>query len=208
MQLTVFGASGAIGSRIVDEALGAGHVVRAFTRSPDRVRVDSRVAPAIGDLADPASIRAAIEGAHAVIWAVGATSNAPDQPPLFEAAARSVVAAMQASGVRRLVALSGAAITLPGERKPAGGRLMSAFVSIAARHVVEAKRREATVFSGSDLDWTLVRPPRVIPGPPAATYRAGARLEGMRVSDGSLARFMVRLVGERAFLGEAPFISD
>lgn len=207
MRVTVFGATGAIGQKVVAEALSAGHTVRAFTRDAARLPADAGITPVVGDLADPARIRAAIEGSEAVIWAVGATANTPDQPPLFEAAARSAVDAMRALGVRRLVALSGAGITLAGERKPLSGRLMTAIVGVLARHVVEAKRREYEIFSRSGLDWTIVRPPRVAPGPAGRTFHAGSHLQGRTVSDGTLARFMVLQLTDPTYIGGAPYIS-
>lgn len=206
--VTVFGATGAIGSKVVEELLAAGHTVRAFTRDPSKVPGDARITPHVGDLTDAGSIRDAVEGADAVVWAVGATSNTPDQPPMFEAAAQALVDAMRAGGVRRLVAVSGAGITLPGEKKPLPGRVVTALVGRLARHVVDAKRREYEVFSTSGLDWTLVRPPGVVPGPASETYRAGPRLGGMRVTDGTLARFMARQVDDRTYVGAAPFVSQ
>ena len=209
MLVSVFGASGGIGGHVVAAALEAGHDVRAVTRSP---RNDdgggSRVTWIEGDLADVASIRAAVERSDAVLWAVGATRNTADQVPLFENATRALIAAMEELGVSRLVALSGAGITVDGERKPLGGRLMSAFVGLAARHVVAAKQREYDLIKQSRLDWVLVRPPRVVPGAATGQYAAGDALKGSHVTQGDLAAFMVAQLSDSTYLRRAPFVAS
>jgi putative NADH-flavin reductase len=189
------------------KALAAGHRVRAVARDPEKL-ADEGIETVAGDIADLDAVRRAVEGADAVIWAVGATSNTADQPPAFESGARNVVAAMREHGVRRLVALSGAAITVGDERKPFGGRVMSAIVKVAARHVYESKRREYEVFAQSGLDWTLVRPPRVSEG--SATGRAflGAELHGSKVTQGDVAEVMVGALLDETSHRAAPFVSS
>ena len=74
----VIGATGSVGSHVVDELLGRGVPVRAFVR--DRARastvLDGRVEPADGDVIDPASIRAALDGVERVFLC---TPNHPQQ---------------------------------------------------------------------------------------------------------------------------------
>ncbi len=209
MLVTVFGASGAIGEHIVAAALEDGHEVRAVTRSPrgdDGGRL--HVTWVQGDLEDVVSIPSAIEGSDAVVWAVGATRNTADQVPLFENATRALIAAMDELGVPRLVALSGAGIAVDRERKPLGGRLMSAFVGLAARHVVAAKQVEYDLIKQSRLDWVLVRPPRVVPGAATGRYAAGDELKGSRVTQGDLAEFMVAQLTDSTYLRRAPFVAS
>jgi putative NADH-flavin reductase len=208
MTIAIFGSTGGVGRRVVEQALAAGYNVRALVRDPAKSRPENAVTTVIGDITDADAVERTVETADGVIWAVGATRNSRDQVPIFESGARNLVAAMKRHGVRRLVALSGAAITLDGERKPVGGRLMSAIVGRLVRHVVEAKRREYEVFKASDLDWTLVRPPRVVEGPPTGRYAAGNLLVGRTVLQGDLADFMLREVRDEKYLRAAPYISS
>jgi putative NADH-flavin reductase len=206
MRIAVFGATGGIGRQVVEQALGAGHEVRALVRDESRAVEREGVSAVVGDIVHADAVARVIDGTDGVIWAVGATRNSADQVEIFERGARNVVAAMNRHGVGRLVALSGAGITIEGEQKSLGGRLMSAFVAVAVKHVVEAKRREYEVFSGSDLDWTLVRPPRVIEGPRTGRYVAGERLIGRSVTQADLAEFMLKELVERDWVRSAPFI--
>lgn len=206
MTVTVFGASGAIGRQVLEQALAAGYTVRAFVRDAAKSPTDARVTTVVGEITDADRVAEAVQGADAVIWAVGPSRNAADQVQVFESGAQNLVAAMKKHGVSRLVALSGAGVTVDGERKPLGGRLMSGLVSVVVRHVVEAKRREYGVFKTSGLEWTLVRPPRVVDGPPTGRYVAGGEETGSRVTQGDLAAFMVRELEERRYVKAAPFV--
>jgi putative NADH-flavin reductase len=208
MRICVVGATGGVGRHVVEAALAAGHDVSVLVRDEAKLIGADRLRVVVGDLTDAEAVGRAVEGCQAVIWAVGATRNTPDQPGLFETGARNLVAAMDRLGVRRLVALSGAGVTVEGERKPLRGRLMSAFVGLVVRNVVEAKRREYEVFARSGLDWTLVRPPRVVEGDATDSYTVGDRLSGARVTQGELAAFMVDQLSDTGYLQQAPYIGS
>ena len=207
MRVTVFGATGGIGQRIVEQAMAEGHDVRALVRDPSKA-IEPGVTITVGDLTNAEAMARAVEGSGAVIWAVGASRNRVDQVSLFETGARNLVAAMDRHGVRRLVALSGAGITVDGERKPLRGRVMSAFVGLIVRHVVESKRREYLVFRDSGLEWTLVRPPRVVEGGPTGRCVSGPTLGGAKVTQGDLAEFMVGQLADRSYIRAAPYVSS
>lgn len=52
MRITVFGATGGIGRHVVDQALGAGHEVRALVREEGRLAGSERLSVVVGDIAD------------------------------------------------------------------------------------------------------------------------------------------------------------
>ena len=97
----VTGATGNVGSAVVGELAARGVPVRAFVRDP--ARAAAALGPdlelAVGDFADPASIRAALEGIDVVFLACG------NLPPQVEYETNVIEAAARA-GVRRLVKLS------------------------------------------------------------------------------------------------------
>jgi hypothetical protein len=117
---------------------------------------------------------------------------------------------MAVKDVRRLIAISGAGLTHAGERKPLQHRIASRLVSVLARDAYEGKRRELALLAASDIDWTAVRPTRVVDGPASSEVRVStdARNIGLRVTRGSLARVVVDLALSDTYLQAAPYISD
>ncbi|MEO5703728.1 MAG: NAD(P)H-binding protein, partial [Candidatus Limnocylindrales bacterium] len=195
--IVVFGATGGIGRHAVAAARRRNLDIRTVVRPGSEAAADAGSEVAVADITDADAVGRAVAGANAVVWAVGATRNTADQVAVFEAGARNLVLAMKANGVRRLVALSGAAITLDGERKPLGGRVMELIVKVAARHVYEAKLREFRAFTASELDWTLVRPPRVIDGEPTGTMALGPKLGASSVTQGDVGEALASQVEDR-----------
>lgn len=209
MRVLVFGASGAIGSQVRERARAEGHSLVLFARDPARLEpLGAGEYVVRGDIADKAAVATAVRGVDAVISVLGPTSNSADQVALFEGFARTLVSAMAAERVRRLVAISGAACSLPAEQKRLGARLASAFVSLAVRNVVRAKQHELDVIAESGLDWIAPRPPRVVEGPASGSYRVGADARGMRITQGDLADFIVRQLTDDTYLRQAPFVSN
>jgi uncharacterized protein YbjT (DUF2867 family) len=72
-QILVTGATGHVGRQVVEQLVTAGHPVRAMTRSPATAALPAPVETVAGDLADPASLTAALDGVGAVflIWPFG-----------------------------------------------------------------------------------------------------------------------------------------
>ena len=95
MRITVFGATGRMGHLLVGQALDAGHAITAYARNPERLRIGHpNLSVLAGELDNDEAVLAAVQGADAVIEGVGAVSDGT----------RRIVAAMDESGVRRLVA--------------------------------------------------------------------------------------------------------
>lgn len=142
--LAITGATGFVGSAVLDVALAQGHQVRALARRECAPRPG--VTWVRGDLADSAALAALVAGADAVIHVAGLT-NTPD-PAAFEDAnvtgTANVMDAMEAGGLRRLVFVSSLAAREPR---------LSAYGA--------SKARAEVLVEASGLDWTMVRPPAV-----------------------------------------------
>jgi nucleoside-diphosphate-sugar epimerase len=114
-QLLVTGASGFLGSRIVDLALHAGWQVRAFDRSP-RTQI-GEVETFVGDIGDSALLRKASEGVTAIVHAAGLAHvfgpGAKDSNrfnAVNEAGTGNVVDAALESGVPHIVLVSSVSV--------------------------------------------------------------------------------------------------
>ena len=97
----VTGATGNVGSQVVQELRGRGVSVRAFVRAPGKAKamLGDGVELVSGDFSDAASVRRALEGVDGVFLAC---ANDPRQVE-YEA---GVIDAAAAAGARRIVKLS------------------------------------------------------------------------------------------------------
>jgi putative NADH-flavin reductase len=171
MKLTIFGATGATGTSLTEQALAAGHEVTAVVRDPARLAVPAhpRLQVVTADVMDPASIAPAVDGADAVINAIGPRGTGPTT--VIQDSVRSIIAAMDKTGTRRFVHVSGSIVADEGESpymryliKPLARR---AFL----RHVCADMRAGEDDLRRSDLDWTIMRPPALTDKAAAGTYR-------------------------------------
>jgi putative NADH-flavin reductase len=83
MELTIFGATGATGNCLTEQALAAGHEVTAVVRDPARLSVPAhpQLRVITADLMDPAAISPAVAGADAVLAAFGPRGTGPTTSP-------------------------------------------------------------------------------------------------------------------------------
>src|SRR3954452_18305435 len=120
MRCLVTGATGYIGGRLEPRLLADGHPGRCLARSAARLRDvpwHARVEVAEGDLTDPASLRAALEGIEVAYFLVHSLGRR-DFERVDRAAAGNSVAACREAGVRQIVYLGGPEPP-PGERASA-----------------------------------------------------------------------------------------
>jgi putative NADH-flavin reductase len=205
MKLTLFAATGGIGRQALEQALAAGHDVTAVVRNPKKLSRPVRVVTTDLLAPDPAAIESAIRGADAVLSGLGARSAS--EVGVAWKGTRAIVEAMKTTGVRRVVVVSAAPISTvaspgrphPPRRDPGEGffmrNLLSPLIKLVLReHYADLALME-DVLRDSDLDWTVVRPPRLTDGPLTGTYRTayGENLRrGLTVSRADVAHFMLR----------------
>jgi len=163
VKVAVFGGTGFVGSYLVDALLAAGHepvlLVRAGSESKVNRRDDVHIVP--GDIATPAAIDAALEGADAVIYNIGILREYPRKGITFERlqyrGAVRVIEAARRAGVSRLVLMSANGVRAPGTPYQ------------------ETKYRAEEFARHSGMDVTIFRP-SVIFGDPRGTYEFATQL--------------------------------
>lgn len=144
LKLAITGATGFVGSRLLDQAVAAGHEVRALTRRSQQPR--DGVTWISGALDDQASLETLATGADAVIHIAGVI-NAPD-PAGFEAGnvagTSAMLAAAEQAGIKRFVHVSSLSAREPK---------LSAYGA--------SKAGSEALVAASALPYAIVRPPAV-----------------------------------------------
>jgi putative NADH-flavin reductase len=177
MKIVILGATGGTGREIVRQAVGRGHCVTAFVRSPDRLgSLAELITVKQGDLLNRSELEQVLKGQDAVLSAFGPrVPIAKAEENLLRDFATALTPAMEHAGVKRIIVESTAFLFKDAIVPPTYlvGRLL--FPSV----VVDASAME-DIFRKSQLDWTLVRPPRLTNGQHSGRYR---------MSEGHLPRF-------------------
>jgi putative NADH-flavin reductase len=182
LRIVVIGGTSGIGLEVAKLALSRGHSVTVMARhAPKDLLSGARFIA--GDIQDANAVAAAVREQTAVVTSVGV---APSREPvaLFSAGMANVLRAMHASGVSRLLAVTG--IGAGDSRGHGGFGYDQVFMPLMMHNMYEDKTREEAEIRESGLDWTIVRPGFLSDGGPLGRYRVVSDLTG--VTSGSISR--------------------
>ncbi len=208
MNLVVLGATGGTGMEVVRQALQRGHSVTALVRSPDRLNpFGGRITVKQGDLLSSADLQQVIQGHDAVLSCFGPrlpVSKADAH--LLQQFAGVLTSAMVKTNVRRIVVESVAFLFKNAVFPPAYvlGRLFF-------RQVVDDASAMERVFAGSQLDWTMVRPPELTDKPYTGKYRVRQSqlpLFGLKIARADVADFMITAAENCSWVGKIVGVSN
>ncbi len=161
MTITIFGATGQVGKRIVNQALAKGFTVRAFGRNVsnliDKDINDAKFEAIKGYVFDGNDVLKAINGSDAVLSVLGGSFDGTDKTRSL--GIKNIVTQMQKIGIKKIIAVGGLGIlnanettliidspNYPEEYKPVGLEHLAAYQYLAA----------------STLDYTFVCPPNIL----------------------------------------------
>ncbi|MGW6564571.1 NAD(P)-dependent oxidoreductase [Streptomyces sp. NPDC054975] len=200
MKLTVFGATGGVGQEIVRQALDAGHDVTAVVRDPARLTVTGdRLEVFRADLSDPGALRGAVVGKDAVLSGLGARSRA--DAGIAAKLTRSVLAAMDAEGVRRLLVVSAAPLGPVPDGQAVVDKAVLAIINSVLKDVYDDLRVMEAEVAASATEWTSVRPPKLTNKPVTGRYRTvvgGTPPRGRSLARADVAHAMLAMIDDRA----------
>jgi len=210
-KLLVIGASRGIGLETVKRALWRGHSVRAFARNSDAITLeDEHLERVSGDARKADDLASALSGVDAVVLALGIglrQTSACQSVSLFSEATAALLPQMEAQGVRRLLAVTGAGA---GEsRRVIRGPYRIPF-ALALAPAYRDKGRQEEMIEASDLDWTLVRPGILTNTRRIGVYRVMREPEDWRlglVARADVADFLVREIEEPRNIHGAPVLA-
>ena len=162
MNIVLAGATGNIGSRILDEALRRGHRVTGLTRDPAKLGVRSGLQAKKANTAEVAAFTDAVKGHDAAILSVKWNENDVHQ----------VLDALRRSGVKRCLFVVGAGSLLRADGRTHLDHM--AEKGIQPPTSKPAALALAEVQKVTDLEWTAISPPASIqPGERTGKFRLG-----------------------------------
>jgi putative NADH-flavin reductase len=204
-RLAIFGATGGIGGHLLSWAVDAGYPAHVLARRPEAVPRRPGVTVTQGDVTDPEAVADVVASADAVLSALG--PRGAKTPGLLGAAASTVTQAMVKHGVGRLICVSAAGAFI--REDPEANPLVKAILPrIFARPFADVREMERVVRA-SALDWTLVRPTRLVNGPGTGEFRIRDQYPppGLtKIARADVAQFMIGALTQPGYLREAPAI--
>ncbi|GAA2407378.1 SDR family oxidoreductase [Actinomadura vinacea] len=205
MRLTVCGATGGTGVHVVRQALDAGHEVTAVVRDPARLPGDlrDRATVVTADVLDPAAIEPAIKERDAVVSALGPRGRGPST--VCADGIRAISTAAASTGVRRVVLVSASGLAADAGDGPFTRYVVKPLLLERILHgPFEDMRAAEAHLRGTDLDWTIVRPPQLLDKPAKGTYRKAVDLAvrgGLRIPRADLATALLDVLADGRTVG-------
>jgi putative NADH-flavin reductase len=170
LRIAVLGASGATGGLVSAAGLARGHRIVALTRRAGTVAPAAGLSEAVWpDVSDGGALRDALTGVDVVISALGGAPTGPTS--VCTDAIRSVVPAMAAAGVSRLIVVSAHGVL---ESHDGSLYVRAAWAGVGEK--LKDKETMEPLITESALDWTIVRPPALTNSRASGKYRVGGRL--------------------------------
>ncbi|WP_322084446.1 SDR family oxidoreductase [Burkholderia sp. BCC1972] len=212
MKLSLFGATGPTGKHIIEEALQQGYTLSVYTRDAKKLEsFAGKVEIVVGDLQDRDAIARCIQGADAVISALGPNGlKIQGDRPIMHGLS-NIIAVMKRCGVRRLVQISTASYRDPKDGFDLTSRATALMFKVTVRKAYDDIKSTGDLIANSNLDWTLVRIPFLKDGPVNGTINVGwygkTKLS-TKLSRGNLAKFLVDQVTDKTFVRAAPGIAN
>lgn len=155
------------------------------------------------DVLAPEEITPTITGRDAVLTAIGPKGRGPST--IQTDTTNSIITAMRMAGVTRLVCVSNSGMHTEGD-----GLLTKALVKPILRRVLRHgfadMRHMEEIVMASNLDWTILRPPRLTGGQRTGTYRTETNRNvrgGFQVSRADLADCMLHSLTDPATIRKA-----
>ncbi len=206
-ELVVFGASGKTGRHLVEQALHNDYRVTAFVRNDVGFKPTEGLKIIQGDINNIDQLREAIRGKHAVFSALGVSKTLHHDPEVVNGI-RTIVEAMKAEGVNRLIYLS----VFLAEADP---QQFSFFVRHILRKVIrkevwdhEAKEK---IIEQHVKAFTIVRATRLTNQPLTGKYTSGEMLALDNflpsVTRGDVAHFMLRQLNDYTYVNKKVLIT-
>jgi len=168
--ILVFGASGGTGLEVVEQALEAGHKVTAILRQPDKFPIRHEQLRIIkGDVLNPLSYEKTLFGMDVVISCLGTRNR--EATVVYSQGVTNIIQAMQKVDIDRIICLSAGAVEIAPNTSFLMKFLMKNILQKLFKYNYADMLLMEGVLRGSNLNWTVIRPPRLLNGDRTGKYR-------------------------------------
>lgn len=206
MHITVFGASGKVGTLVTKKLIANGHTITAQVHHSNLVGIDTdKVTIVRGDIHESSVVAKAIKGSDAVVCALGSWGT--KSKDIVSAATKEIIPAMETAGIKRFVSVTGGAANLVNEQHSFTNNISHALLSIMAKPILLDAEEHLRLLAESKLEWTAVRSP-VMTTWGNSRYKLVNKPLVMwaTVSRTAVVDALVNLLETKSFTRQAPYI--
>ncbi|MGQ0554920.1 MAG: NAD(P)-dependent oxidoreductase [Nitrospiraceae bacterium] len=207
MKITIIGASAGIGLEVTRLALQHGHEVATLSRRVVPLPDHQKLRRVQGSATNPNDVRAAVEGADAILVTIGTKS--PLATTMFSDSARILLQTIREMGSSpTLIVLTGFGA---GDSWGYNSIPMKVLFTLFLKRAYVDKSEQERLIAGAYSRWEVVRPGRLTNGTMTGSYQVLDELaEGMKVgaiSRADVAHFMVAQAEHPTYLGKYPALT-
>jgi putative NADH-flavin reductase len=209
MKIAILGSTGFVGKILLGKALEKGHQVRTLVRDPEKLGINKdQVGFVSGNASQTDKLEKTVVGTEAVLSTLPPIINT-NEPEKYAKAMEDLVAILEGNAIKRLIHIGGAVHGGgSNENWTLGRQILKVYLNIVCKPVLIAKQLEWEVLRKSNLDWTLVRPPRITKEKPIGYLAADEKnLASVQVNVEDLVEFLLEQLTSEKWLAKAPLVA-
>jgi len=173
MNITIIGASGGIGLEAVKRGLDRRHTITTLSRSEIEIEEKKSLKMILGNATNKDVLLNSIQNAEAIIVTLGTSKNMKSTT-LFSDFAKLIVEINRAHKIDvPFIFVTGFGA---GESKNYVSWLIKLFLKYLLKDVYADKTKMEEIITHSDMNWTVVRPGRLLDNALTETYRVENKL--------------------------------
>lgn len=157
MNIIIFGASGKVGSQLVEVLLERGHNITVFIHSSGNFTKSANLHITHGDIHDQKSVEDAIVGQEVIVSTLGSWGT--KHKDIVSTATKHLIPAMKKAGITRIVTVTGAGAKMPQEKLSLLYSINRTAISLGAGKILKDSENHLKLLQESSLEWTSVRSP-------------------------------------------------
>jgi putative NADH-flavin reductase len=173
VKITIIGASGGLGLETVKRGLDRNHSITTLSRSEIKMEENKLLTMLLGDATNKAALLNSIQNAEAIIVTLGTSKNMKSTT-LFSDFAKLIVEIQRENKINiPFIFVTGFGA---GESKNYVSWLIKLFLKYLLKDVYDDKTKMEEIITHSNLNWTVIRPGRLLDKELTEKYRVENKL--------------------------------
>lgn len=209
MKIAILGSTGFVGKVLLPKTVEKGYQVKTLVRDPQKLgSYKEKIEFVVGNASEADKLEKTVVGTDAVLSTLPPIIST-NEPEKYADVIKDLVTILERNAIKRLIHIGGAVHGGgTNENWTLGRKFLRFYLNIVCKPVLIAKQREWDVLRRSNLDWTLVRPPRITEEKTKGYLAADEKnLARVQVNVEDIAEFLLEQITSRKWIGKAPLVA-